>query len=177
MGRRGLQDHPFLSSALLSSSSYGCPRLIVGLVFLASRHECTTNEVTLTTDGYGGDGSGSRGGGVDGFVPTSVQSTLMLRGGQRTAAIAMLPSPILAAASLPPALLFGRRRRRQRRRRWQPVEGCESSRDFADWLMRLCIDAFGPNGFPHLELAESLGASFSAMLYAGSGGGGGQQGQ
>jgi hypothetical protein len=64
-------------------------------------------------DGYGGDGGGGRGGGVDSFVPTSVRSTPMSRGGRRAAAIATLPSPILAAASLPPASLSGRRRRRR----------------------------------------------------------------
>jgi hypothetical protein len=51
----------------------------------------------------------------------------------------------------------------------------ESSQDFADRLMRLCIDAFGSNGFPRLELAESLGATFLATSYGGSGGGGVQQ--
>jgi hypothetical protein len=57
------------------------------------------------------------------------------------------------------------------------VEDRESSQDFADRLMRLCIDAFGPNGFPRLELAEALGATFSATSYAGSGGGGGDRGE
>ncbi len=59
------------------------------------------------------------------------------------------------------------------------VEGCESSRDFADQLMRLCANAFGPNGFLRLEVAEALGATFLAPLYMGSGGsgGGGQQEQ
>ena len=111
-------------------------------------------------DSYGGNGIGSRGGGVDGFVPTSVQLMPMLGGGRRAASIATLPSPILAAASLPPALLLGRRRRQRRRRRQQPVKGCESSWDFGDQLMRLCVDAFRPNGFPHLELAEASGATF-----------------
>jgi hypothetical protein len=52
--------------------------------------------------------------------------------------------------------------------------GLESSRDFADQLMRLCVDASGPNGFPRLELAEASGVMFSVTSYAGSGGGGGQ---
>jgi hypothetical protein len=64
-----------------------------------------------------------------------------------------------------------------RRRRRRPVEGRESSLDFTDRLMRLCVDAFGPNGLPRLELAEASGATFSATSYAGRGGGGGQQGQ
>ncbi|KAL3777866.1 hypothetical protein ACHAW5_003392 [Stephanodiscus triporus] len=58
------------------------------------------------------------------------------------------------------------------------VDDRESSQDFADRLMRLCVDAFGPNGFPRLELAEASGATFSATSYAGSGvgvGGGGVQ--
>jgi hypothetical protein len=37
------------------------------------------------------------------------------------------------------------------------IEGRELSWDLADWLMRLCVDAFGPNGFPLLELAEASG--------------------
>jgi hypothetical protein len=56
------------------------------------------------------------------------------------------------------------------------VEGRESSWNFADRLVRLCADACGPNGFPHLELAEASGATFSAMSYAGSGSGGGNGG-
>ncbi len=43
--------------------------------------------------------------------------------------------------------------------------------------MRLCVNTFGPNGFPHLELAKVLGALFLMTLYVGSSGGGGQQGQ
>ncbi len=144
---------------LRSSSSSYIPDLrvlarrnVVGLVFLVSGRECAVVEVTSTPDGYGGDGGGGRGGGVDSFVPTSLRSTPMSRGGRRAAAVATLPSPILAAASLPPACCWagggggGRRRRRRR-----PVEGCESSRDFADRLMRLCVDAFGPYGFHRLE--------------------------
>ena len=46
----------------------------------------------------------------------------------------------------------------------------ESSQDFADRLMKLCIDAFGSHGFPRLELAEALGATFSATSYVGGGG-------
>ncbi len=72
-------------------------------------------------------------------------------GGRTAATVATLPSSVLAAVSLLLALLLGRQRRRRRRTRRQPVEGCESSRNFADWLMRLCGDAFGPNGFPRLE--------------------------
>lgn len=55
------------------------------------------------------------------------------------------------------------------------VHDTESSQDFADRLMRLCIDAFGSNGFPRLELAESLGATFLATSYGGGGGIGAQQ--
>lgn len=56
------------------------------------------------------------------------------------------------------------------------VDDRESTQDFANRLMRLCIDAFGPNGFPRLELAEASGATFSATSYTGSGdGGGGEQ--
>ena len=43
----------------------------------------------------------------------------------------------------------------------------ESSQDFADRLIKLCIDAFGANGFPRLELAEAMGATFSATSYTG----------
>lgn len=39
--------------------------------------------------------------------------------------------------------------------------------DFADRLIKLSIDAFGSNGFPRLELAEALGATFSATSYSG----------
>jgi hypothetical protein len=176
MGHQGSQDRPFSSSALLSSLLYGCPRPIVGLVFLTSGSKCAFVKIISPPDGYCGNGGGSGGGGVDGFVPTSVRLTPMSRGGQRAAAVATLPSPILAAASLPLPLLLGRRRRLRRRRR-QPVDGRKSSGDFADWLMRLCIDPFGPNGFPCLELAEALGATFLATSYVGSGGGGSQQGQ
>jgi hypothetical protein len=55
------------------------------------------------------------------------------------------------------------------------IHDTESPQDFADRLMRLCIDAFGSNGFPRLELAESLGATFLATSYGGSGGVGGVQ--
>ncbi|KAL7543620.1 hypothetical protein ACHAXR_012918, partial [Thalassiosira sp. AJA248-18] len=41
----------------------------------------------------------------------------------------------------------------------------ETPQDFADRLIKLCIDAFGTNGFPRLELAEALGATFSATSY------------
>ena len=43
----------------------------------------------------------------------------------------------------------------------------ETPQDFADRLIKLCIDAFGSNGFPRLELAEALGATFSATSYVG----------
>jgi len=43
----------------------------------------------------------------------------------------------------------------------------ETPQDFADRLIKLCIDAFGSNGFPRLELAEALGATFSATSYSG----------
>jgi hypothetical protein len=43
----------------------------------------------------------------------------------------------------------------------------ESSQDFADRLLKMSIDAFGTNGFPRLELAEALGATFSATSYVG----------
>ncbi len=59
-------------------------------------------------NGDGGNGGGSGGGGVDGFMPTSVRLTQMLQGGQQAATVAMLPSPILAPASLPPTLPLGR---------------------------------------------------------------------
>jgi hypothetical protein len=92
-------------------------RNVFGLVLLVSERECAIVEVTPTPDGDGGDGGGGGGGGVDGFVPTSVRSTPMSQGERRAAAVATLPSPILAATSLPLALLSGRRRRRRRRRR------------------------------------------------------------
>ncbi|KAL7551985.1 hypothetical protein ACHAWF_015197 [Thalassiosira exigua] len=44
----------------------------------------------------------------------------------------------------------------------------ESSQDAADRLVRLCVDAFGANGFPRLELAEATGATFSAASYMGA---------
>ncbi len=40
--------------------------------------------------------------------------------------------------------------------------------------MRQCVDASGPNGLPHLELAEASGVMFLVMSYSGIGGGGGQ---
>jgi len=43
----------------------------------------------------------------------------------------------------------------------------ETPQDFADRLIKLSIDAFGSNGFPRVELAEALGATFSATSYAG----------
>ena len=43
----------------------------------------------------------------------------------------------------------------------------ENSQEFADRLLKLSIDAFGVNGFPRLELAEALGATFSAASYVG----------
>ena len=43
----------------------------------------------------------------------------------------------------------------------------ENSQDFADRFIKLSIDAFGPNGFPRLELADSLGSTFSATSYVG----------
>lgn len=39
--------------------------------------------------------------------------------------------------------------------------------NFADRLLKLATDAFGANGFPRLELAEALGATFSATSYVG----------
>jgi len=45
----------------------------------------------------------------------------------------------------------------------------ETPQDFADRIIKLSIDAFGPNGFPRLELAEALGATFSATSYVGLG--------
>ncbi|KAL9179220.1 hypothetical protein ACHAXT_008510 [Thalassiosira profunda] len=44
----------------------------------------------------------------------------------------------------------------------------ESSQDFADRLIKLCIDAFGPDGFPRKEAAEALGATFAAASYTGN---------
>ena len=43
----------------------------------------------------------------------------------------------------------------------------ENSQDFADRFIKLSIDAFGQNGFPRLELADSLGSTFSATSYVG----------
>jgi len=43
----------------------------------------------------------------------------------------------------------------------------ESPQIFADRFIKLSIDAFGPNGFPRLELANSIGSTFSATSYVG----------
>lgn len=43
----------------------------------------------------------------------------------------------------------------------------ETAQDFSDRLMRLAIDAFGANGFPRVELAEAVNASFTATSYVG----------
>ena len=43
----------------------------------------------------------------------------------------------------------------------------DGPQDFADRLLKLSIDCFGSNGFPRLELAEALGATFSATSYVG----------
>ncbi|KAL3795905.1 hypothetical protein HJC23_002176 [Cyclotella cryptica] len=43
----------------------------------------------------------------------------------------------------------------------------ESSQDFADRLLKMSTDAFGANGFPRIDLAEALGATFSATSYVG----------
>lgn len=43
----------------------------------------------------------------------------------------------------------------------------ENSQEFADRLIKMSIDAFGVNGFPRLELADALGATFSATSYVG----------
>ena len=43
----------------------------------------------------------------------------------------------------------------------------DTSQDLADRLMRHTIDAFGPTGFPRQELAEAVGASFTATSYTG----------
>lgn len=43
----------------------------------------------------------------------------------------------------------------------------ESPQVFADRFIKLSIDAFGPNGFPRLELANSIGSTFSATSYVG----------
>ena len=44
----------------------------------------------------------------------------------------------------------------------------DSEQDLADRTMKLCIDAFGTNGFPRAELADAIGATFSATSYVGS---------
>ncbi len=88
--------------------------------------------------------------------------------------LAVPPAP----TSLPPLPLIDRRRRRlcplaafrdSRRTiittsysgdsRLIAIINCKSPQDFADRLMRLCINAFGPNGFPRLELAKASGVS------------------
>jgi Vam6/Vps39-like protein vacuolar protein sorting-associated protein 39 len=52
-------------------------------------------------------------------------------------------------------------------------EGCvlslreDTLSDLADRVMTLSIDAFGSSGFPRTELAEAIGASFSATSYVG----------
>jgi hypothetical protein len=43
----------------------------------------------------------------------------------------------------------------------------DTKQDLADRLMRHAIDAFGSNGFPRSELAEAVGASFTATSYVG----------
>jgi len=43
----------------------------------------------------------------------------------------------------------------------------DTSQDLADRLMRHAIDSFGPTGFPRQELAEAVGASFTATSYTG----------
>jgi hypothetical protein len=43
----------------------------------------------------------------------------------------------------------------------------ESPQVFADRFIKLSIDAFGPNGFPRLELANAIGSTFSATSYVG----------
>mmetsp|Transcript_26227 Transcript_26227/g.38770 ORF Transcript_26227/g.38770 Transcript_26227/m.38770 type:complete len:1068 (-) Transcript_26227:20-3223(-) len=43
----------------------------------------------------------------------------------------------------------------------------DNKQDLADRLMRLSIDAFGTNGFPRSEVAETLSASFTATSYVG----------
>ena len=44
----------------------------------------------------------------------------------------------------------------------------ESLRTVADRIMTMCMDAFGPNGFPRTELATALQTSFSATHYIGN---------
>ncbi len=44
----------------------------------------------------------------------------------------------------------------------------ESLRTVADRIMTMCMDAFGPNGFPRTELATALQTSFSATHYLGN---------
>ncbi|GAX18348.1 hypothetical protein FisN_23Hh242 [Fistulifera solaris] len=43
----------------------------------------------------------------------------------------------------------------------------DTAQDLADRLMRHAIDAFGANGFPRSEVAESVGASVTAASYVG----------
>jgi len=43
----------------------------------------------------------------------------------------------------------------------------DTAQDLADRLMRHAIDAFGSNGFPRSELADAVGASFTAASYIG----------
>lgn len=43
----------------------------------------------------------------------------------------------------------------------------DTAQDLADRLIRHAIDAFGANGFPRSELAEAVGASFTAASYVG----------
>ena len=44
----------------------------------------------------------------------------------------------------------------------------DTVQDLADRMMKLSIDAFGSNGFPRAEVAEVIGATFSATSYVGS---------
>lgn len=43
----------------------------------------------------------------------------------------------------------------------------DTTQDLSDRLMRLAIDAFGGSGFPRVELAEAVHASFTATSYVG----------
>jgi hypothetical protein len=43
----------------------------------------------------------------------------------------------------------------------------DTEQDLADRMMKLAIDAFGSTGFPRAELAEAIGATFSATSYVG----------
>ena len=45
------------------------------------------------------------------------------------------------------------------------TDNCQPPQDFANQLMRLCINAFGPHGFPRQELAKMSGTTFLAKLY------------